>query len=403
MIRLVAASAVAIALATSAMTQPPAGGAKVYKAAVPAVVWIHSTRPNGLATGSGSLVDKERRLVLTNYHVVDDNPKATIFFPAFRDGHPIPERSYYTERAGRLGISSRVIALDKKADLAIVRLDKLPEGIDAIPLAAGSPDPGDNVHSIGNAGKSGALFGYVKGTVRQVYKKKWKAELGKNRVASFEARVIETDSPTNPGDSGGPLLNDKGELVGVTQGGALDANSVSTFVDVSQVKDLLETPAVKAIKARDDGTTKEPARRETALAVADGAKLFSADGLKAANAGLADLHLRGLDLLIETYASAPADWIEKAKSATPEERTKLFREFAEKRLAAEKARGLAVIVCMDPRFIAVEVPPEIRGQFPAEFAKKLGDLLRSNLKDKKYDAGLTEAVKLTASEYKGKP
>lgn len=388
------------AAAFPAAAQEVAGGAKVYKAAVPSVVWVHSTRPNGLATGSGSLIDKERRLVLTNYHVVEENPKATIFFPAFRDGHPIPERTYYSDRAARLGIAGKVVAVDKSADLAVIQIEKVPEEVKAIPLAAGSPDPGDNVHSIGNAGKSGALFGYVKGTVRQSYRKKWKAELAKGKVLNFEAKVIETDSPTNPGDSGGPLLTDKGELVGVTQGGAINANSVSTFVDVSEVKQLLATRAIKDLKG--DPVTVAVAKRDKPLAVADGAKLFSADAVKAANEALADLFKKDLDVLIETYPAAPADWIEKAKAAKAEDRTKMFREWAEARLKAENARGLAVTVCMDPRFITIELPEAVKAKFPADFAKKLGDAVRTALKEKKNDEALAEVVKLLKAEYKGK-
>ena len=71
---------------------------------MPSVVWVHSTRGRGLATGSGSLIDRGRRLVLTNYHVVEDNPRANVFFPAFRDGQPVSEKKYYLDRASRLGI-----------------------------------------------------------------------------------------------------------------------------------------------------------------------------------------------------------------------------------------------------------------------------------------------------------
>ena len=74
---------------------------------------------------------------------------------------------------------------------------------------------------------------------------------------TFEAKVVETDSATNPGDSGGPLLNAKGELVGVTQGGAINAQLVSTFIDVSEVKSLLTTKAVKDVKADKQVVKKE--------------------------------------------------------------------------------------------------------------------------------------------------
>ena len=93
------------------LAQEATGGAKVYKQSILSVVWIHSTRPNGLATGSGSLIDAERRLVLTNFHVVEENAKVMVFFPAFREGQPIPEKQYYADRVKRLGVPGKVVAL----------------------------------------------------------------------------------------------------------------------------------------------------------------------------------------------------------------------------------------------------------------------------------------------------
>src|SRR5262245_51348055 len=81
--------------------QPGDAGANVYKQVVRSTAWVHSDRGGGkLATGSGSLIDKGRRLILTNYHVVGDVKRATVFFPDFgSDKKVIPERSHYTERA----------------------------------------------------------------------------------------------------------------------------------------------------------------------------------------------------------------------------------------------------------------------------------------------------------------
>ena len=174
---------------------------------------------------------------------IGDNPVARVFFPVFQDGKPVAEREYYLARSNQIGVSGRVIVMDKKTDLALIRLDAPVRDVEAVRLAAGSPDTGSETHAIGNAGASGALFGYVKGTVRGVYNKRWQAELEPRRIAQFEARVIETDSPTNPGDSGGPLLNERGELIGVTQGGDMRAQLVSMFVDISEVKKLMGLPA----------------------------------------------------------------------------------------------------------------------------------------------------------------
>lgn len=385
-------------LAAPAAAQEPVGGAKVYRQAVPSVVWVHSTHGRGLATGSGSLIDRDRRLVLTNYHVVEDNPKAKVFFPAFRDGQPVSEKSYYLDRANRYAIPGRVVAVDKTADLAVIQLARLPKGAEAIPIAAASPAPGENVHAIGNTGKSGALWGYVKGTVRQVYRKKWKAQIDRNRVLTFEAKVIETDSPTNPGDSGGPLLNDRGELVGVTQGGAVNAQLVSTFVDVSEVKQLLATRPVRELRA---DRPAEAAERTTPLPVSDKAKLFSADALKAAETSVGELFKKDLDLLIETYPSAPAEWAEKLKAAKGEERQKLFREWANARLRAEKADGVMILVSLDPRYVLVEIEDAAWGRFPEGYAQTVADVLLKGLREKKPDEGLAEAVRLVREGYQG--
>src|SRR5438874_407000 len=84
---------------------PADAGASVYQKVVHSTVWVHSDRGGGrLATGSGTLVDKGRRLVLTNYHVVGDVKTATVFFPVFEGKKAISERKYYTDRAGRLGV-----------------------------------------------------------------------------------------------------------------------------------------------------------------------------------------------------------------------------------------------------------------------------------------------------------
>jgi hypothetical protein len=372
--------------------QEATGGAKIYKDAVASTVWVHSTRLLGLATGSGTLIDAGRRLVLTNYHVVEENPRVTIFFPEYRDGRPIPERTHYTDRAKRLGVRGKVIALDKGADLAVIQIDAVPEGVKAIAVAARSPEPGELVHSIGNAGKSGALWGYVNGTVRQVYRKKWQAALSKTKTAQFEARVIETDTPTNPGDSGGPLLNDKGELVGVTQGGALNASLVSFFVDASEVKQLLAARDVKDVKGKDE--VKPVVKRTEPIAPSDAAKVFDAAKLKALEPKLAELFKANAELVIETHAAAPAEWLDKAKKATPAGRVELYREWGTERLKAAKSDGALILVTLDPRVIHVEFPEAMRKRYPDKFAQKVGDALIKAFKDKKPDDGLAEAVKL---------
>src|SRR5437763_6149768 len=127
---------------------PTDAGVEVYRKVLRSTVWVHSDRGGGrLATGSGSLVDRGRRLILTNYHVVGDVKRATVFFPVFEGGRAIPNKGYYRQRAGQLGIPGDVVEVDKQADLALIRLDHVPRDAPELAPAAASPDPGQTVHS----------------------------------------------------------------------------------------------------------------------------------------------------------------------------------------------------------------------------------------------------------------
>jgi S1-C subfamily serine protease len=128
--------------------------------------------------------------------------------------------------------------------LALIELDQVPEDARALRLAPQSPKPGQRVHSIGNPGASDALWLYTQGTVRQVYLRSFVID-GQLEV---RARVVETQSPINPGDSGGPVVNDQGELVAIVESAygaqpGKDIRLISTFIDVSEVKHLIRRHA----------------------------------------------------------------------------------------------------------------------------------------------------------------
>lgn len=392
--------------------KPGDPGANVYRQVVRSTAWIHSDRGGGrTATGSGSLVDKGRRLVLTNYHVVGDVKRATVFFPDYgANKKVIPERDHYTGRARQLGVPGEVVEVDKEGDLALVRIDRVPDGVPALELAADSPDPGQAVHSIGNPGRSGALWVYTPGKVRQVYAKKWKAKLDERTVLEFRAKVIETDSPTNPGDSGGPLVNDKGELVGVTQGGALDAESLSLFVDLSEVKRLVNRRSVQALRSTDPAAPPakdEPkAHREAALASKDDGKFFSeAAWKKVQSAAEKLLKEKNLDLLIETYETPPKGDAEKVRAMSAADREKFFRGVAQERVKAEKLVGLYVVINKSPGSLYVERPEAAKDRISEETVTKVKQALLTAFREKKFDAGLEEALKVLLESQKlaGKP
>jgi tetratricopeptide (TPR) repeat protein len=208
---------------------------EIYHRTLQGTVWV--LQSNG--KGSGWVVDRAQRLVVTNFHVVQNDEVVGVVFPALKDGKVIAERSYYQEKARP--IRAKVLDYDKRRDLALIQLESLPDNVAELKLAAESPGPGDSVHSIGNPGRSGALWIYTSGTVRAVYNKEWRAQLpGTNEVLKLAARVVETQAPTNPGDSGGPVVNDKGELVAVTQGGNSQASLMNYAIDASEVRTFVK-------------------------------------------------------------------------------------------------------------------------------------------------------------------
>jgi S1-C subfamily serine protease len=284
----------------------------VYKKGLKSTVWIvQEVGRQGarvqLRTGSGAVIDAAKRLVLTNYHVVGDQKEAMILFPMFDKGALIPERDRYMDliRSGK-GIKAKVLFSEQSKDLALLQLETLPPGTPVIRLAKDSPSPGDRVHSIGSPGISAGLFNYTDGSVKIVVHRDIKAKRGPGEPdLMVSAKMIETSSGTNKGDSGGPLMNDKCELVGVTQGyvvGGDDARPVSLFIDVSEVKNLLrehkitvsaspgasvaadtpkadkpdksaEKPTVAATEKPDPAKDKRK-QEETAASRLSGAKLF---------------------------------------------------------------------------------------------------------------------------------
>ena len=206
----------------------------IYQQTLKSTAWVVAKVEGGLSRGSGVLVDKERRLVVTNYHVVLNAREALIFFPYMKGDSVVAERNFYTRNAKKLGIKSRVVAVDQKRDLALIELPALSEDVPAIEFADESASPGETVHSLGNPGSSDVLWAYTSGTVRAVYQKKFRTGVGEHNF-----KVLETQSPINAGDSGGPVVNSDGKLVGISQAMATRARLVSYCVDVNEIKALL--------------------------------------------------------------------------------------------------------------------------------------------------------------------
>jgi hypothetical protein len=230
-------AAVCALIAGLTAASPAWADAKIYEQALQSTTWVLTKTAGKTSSGTGVLIDAEKKLIVTNFHVVGEARNAIVFFPAMQNDKPVVTRKHYVDNVKTLGLRGRVLGVDRKRDLAVVQLDKLPEGAKAIPLAADSPKPGETVESIGNPGASDALWVYTSGMVRSVYKKQFRTGAG-----DHDFTVVETSSPINTGDSGGPVVNAAGELVAISQAISPSGRLVSYSVDITEVKAFLASP-----------------------------------------------------------------------------------------------------------------------------------------------------------------
>lgn len=210
--------------------------AEIYNSTLKSTAWVLAKSEGSTSLGSAVLVDAEKKLVITNFHVVGSARTAVVFFPEMKNNRPVVDRDVYLQAVNRIGIKGRILAVDRKRDLALIELDRVPDGVPAIKLADESCSPGETVHSVGNPGASDALWAYTSGTVRNVFQKQFRSTAGEH-----DFMALETQAPINQGDSGGPVVNTNGELIGICQSLSTKARLVTTCVDISEVKTFLSS------------------------------------------------------------------------------------------------------------------------------------------------------------------
>lgn len=190
------------------------------------------TNPGG--AGSGFLINQDGDIV-TNYHVVRNEKYHTVTF--------FVRKGTNTERKKIEDVE--LLALDPLNDLAILHVEpkKLAEeGIPMHPLPLAPPysiEPGDPVFAIGNPGMGSQILeqsvsqGIVSSTSRNFNDLLW----------------IQTTAAVNPGNSGGPLLNPEGEVVGVVTLKAIFQEGIAFASPVRYLHDFLRNRKAYAYDA----------------------------------------------------------------------------------------------------------------------------------------------------------
>jgi S1-C subfamily serine protease len=192
----------------------------VYKKAAPSVVLVTTDERT---SGSGSYIGSNQ--FITNWHVVNGAQKVGI---VFNNGTAVP---------------ATVRKVDQERDLALLEAEFVPEAASPIKLGSNAQiQVGTDVHAIGHPFDQ--RWTYTKGFVSQIRPDyEWTYGDDANEI-NHRATVIQHQIPISPGNSGGPVLNDDGIILGMnTYGSSLPlAQALNFAVSVDDIRTFLDSP-----------------------------------------------------------------------------------------------------------------------------------------------------------------
>jgi S1-C subfamily serine protease len=197
----------------------------VYKKALPSVVNITSTKVQfdffygpvpQQGQGSGFILNKDG-LILTNNHVIDDAQQVEV---TLSDKHKY---------------KAAVLGVDKGHDLALLKIANAQGLVPATLSESNGLVVGQRVYAIGNPfGLSGTMTRGIISAIRSI----------RGPQGNPIEDAIQTDASVNPGNSGGPLLNSKGEVIGITtliaSNGADQSSGIGFAIPINTAKAVLD-------------------------------------------------------------------------------------------------------------------------------------------------------------------
>ncbi|QHS52881.1 S1C family serine protease [Edaphobacter sp. 12200R-103] len=196
----------------------------VYKKALPSVVNITSTEvafdffygpvPQQ-GQGSGFILTKEG-LILTNNHVIGNAQRLEVML------------------SNKHKYRAKVLAVDKNHDLALIKID----APDLTPVTLSNSRNlvvGQRVYAIGNPfGLNGTMTRGIISAIRSI----------RGPQGNPIEDAIQTDAAVNPGNSGGPLLNSHGEVIGITtliaSNGADQSSGIGFAIPINTARAMLD-------------------------------------------------------------------------------------------------------------------------------------------------------------------
>lgn len=190
------------------VTSDTADWESVIKKVSPSVVSIQTQLSNGVAAGSGAIIDANNGYIITNNHVVKD-----------------AKTIYVTLSNGQI-YEGTLKGSDATTDIAIVKLNNVPKGLKAVSFAdSDALQVGQPTMAIGNplGYANSASTGIISALNRPV-----SVSSDGNAQDAVVTNAIQVDAAVNQGNSGGPLFNASGEVIGITSSIASVSNNTSS-------------------------------------------------------------------------------------------------------------------------------------------------------------------------------
>lgn len=173
--------------------------------AMPSVVSVNVTTDSGQGLGSGVILDTDGDII-TNYHVIDGATSVSV---------TIDGKSY----------EASVVGSDSSSDLAIIKADLNGDSVTPIEVGDSSQlNVGSWVMTIGSP------FGLDQSVSEGIVSALYRNELLQSSSGdTIYTNLIQVDAAINPGNSGGALVNDQGQLVGIS---TLYSSSTESFAGI---------------------------------------------------------------------------------------------------------------------------------------------------------------------------
>ena len=201
---LITSAILVVIISISILLLKPLSPEQVYKIVSPATVEIHVKTDNGESIGTG-FFDDNNGTIITNYHVIEYGYEGTV----------------YVKNAGAYDIKS-IIGFDEKLDIAIIQIYYKNEVV--LNKKTDNLKVGETVYAFGSS--EGLTDSFSSGIISAIDRK------------IENTCFIQTTAPISHGNSGGPLVDSKGNVIGITSAGVVEGQNLNLAIPVYDIEKI---------------------------------------------------------------------------------------------------------------------------------------------------------------------